>query len=42
MRYITYGLFGAAAAGFFLLIPATPSHAQVTVTFGAEPVCPYG
>ena len=35
MRTIKYGLFAAAAAGFFLLIPATPSPAQVTVTFGA-------
>jgi hypothetical protein len=42
MRTIKYSLLTAAAAGFFLLIPATPSHAQVTVTFGAEPNCPYG
>jgi hypothetical protein len=42
MRTIKYGLFAAAVTGFFLLIPATPSHAQITVTFGAEPNCPYG
>ena len=42
MRTIQYGLFAAAAAGFLLLIPATPSQAQITVTFGAEPVFPYG
>jgi len=42
MRSIKYGLFAAAAAGFFLLVPATSSPAQVTVTFGAEPSCPYG
>jgi hypothetical protein len=42
MRPIKFGLLAAAAAGIFLLIPATPSPAQVTVTFGAEPNCPYG
>jgi hypothetical protein len=42
MRTVKYGLFAAAAAGICLLIPATPSPAQVTVTFGAEPNCPYG
>ncbi len=44
MRTIKYGLFAAAAAGICLLIPATPSPAQITigVQFGAEPSCPYG
>lgn len=42
MRTIKYGLFAAAAAGICLLIPATISPAQITVTFGAEPGCPYG
>ncbi len=42
MRNIKYGLFAAAAAGFLLLIPATSSPAQVSVTFGAEPNFPYG
>jgi hypothetical protein len=42
MHSIKYGLIAAATAAVFLLIPATPSHAQVSVTFGAEPSCPYG
>ncbi len=44
MRTIKYGLLAAAAAGAFLLIPATPSQAQISigVQFGAEPNCPYG
>jgi hypothetical protein len=44
MRSIRYGLIAAATAGIFLVVPATPSPAQVTVgvNFGAEPSCPYG
>jgi hypothetical protein len=42
MRSIKYSLMAVATASIFLLIPATPSHAQVTVNFGAEPNCPYG
>lgn len=45
MRTIKYGLLAAAAPGAFLLIPATPSQAQVSIgiQFGAEPapLCPF-
>ena len=42
MRTIKYGLFTAPRQAFSCSLPATPSPAQITVTFGAEPVCPYG
>ena len=42
MRTIKYGLFATATAALCLLIPATTAPAQITVTFGAEPSCPYG
>lgn len=44
MHSIKYGFIAAATAAVFLLIPATPSNAQVSIglQFGAEPNCPYG
>jgi len=44
MRSIKYGLVAAATAAVFLLIPATPSQAQVSIgiQLGPEPSCPYG
>jgi hypothetical protein len=42
MRTVKYGLLAAATAAICLAIPASTTPAQVTVTFGAEPDCPYG
>jgi len=42
MRGMKSLLFTTAAAAAVLLIPAPKASAQVTVTFGAEPNCPYG
>jgi hypothetical protein len=44
MRSIKYGFITAAAAVLFLLVPATQSHAQISVgiNLGPEPSCPYG
>jgi len=44
MRITKYALTTAAAAALFVLIPATPSHAQVSIgiQLGPEPSCPYG
>lgn len=40
MRYSM--VLGAMLAAVFLIAPAQKSQAQVAVTIGPEPVCPYG
>jgi hypothetical protein len=44
MRSMKCGLLTAAAAALVLLVPAKPSHAQISigVNIGAAPECPYG
>ena len=41
MRFLKY-LCLTAAAGCLFLVSAPRSHAQIAVTIGAAPVCPYG